>query len=216
MVTIISKRLTTTDYVLILVSAVLIFGLCADYFVSGGVKILGERPLLNWRRTMTAATSFATVVATVLLVRRYFRWMTRREPRWWTAPLFFLSFIATLGLHFTLGRASFEYNWLFALGENVGSQAAYAIMPIALVAGIWRRLAARDAISIFAIVLFVLATMTETLWGQVIWTPLFEVGWWFFEFVSPAGITSFDTLKQLGILALIVRVLFGKEKLRSG
>jgi hypothetical protein len=180
-----------------------------DYFVRGGIP--GFKEL---RGVQSASVHFATIVAFILLARRYTRGIIRREPRWYSGFVFYLTAALTFGIHLTLTRYSNEYNWLFSIGEMVGTTAAYTIIPVAVVAIFWRRMSIRDTTSAWAFFCVIMACLTITAWGQLISTPIADLGWWMFKYPATAANLSWTFCRNWGLVILMVRILAGKERLR--
>jgi len=180
--------------------------------------IVGGFEPTNWLIALKGLSApFAVSISVIVLIRsQILRFMRRKEIMDTVGPvLFFIVFLWTVGLTFTVGTRHEAYLVTADVLFTHAFLSNFMISGLTLTMLTIRDLRPKNPAFVYMIFLVIIAFMAITPLGDLI-SPIFiDVAFWFLMNPSAVG----DQVMYIGIyvatLLLVVRMLFNKEKVRA-
>jgi hypothetical protein len=193
------------------------FLIAALYFVSVPA---GTSPVYDFATSLRNATTLALpwpiAIVSILLLRRHTRLLINRDASWPYSLTLVASAVIMVLLYLANG-ANMNQATLLALYNNIsviGMLAVTSAIGISIISPMIRIYRAKTWTMAFLIGISILGFMTFTPMGEMINPAIPQVGNWIQTYIGGASDSAFWVSTYIGAVALIVRMILLKEKLR--
>jgi hypothetical protein len=168
------------------------------------------------RNATTLSLPWPIAIVSVMLIRKNLRVLFRQESGWFYSLVLIACAVGMVLLYLGSG-ANIGEATLTGLYNNisiVGMMAVTSAIAISAFSPMLRIYRAKTWTMALLIGLSILAFMTYTPIGQMIWPPIPQFGDWIQSYISGASDSAFWCSTYIGAVALIVRMTLLKEKLK--
>ncbi len=166
------------------------------------------------RNATTLALPWPVIVVSLLLIRKNVKNLTGGGSGMMYSVILLTGAIGMVILYFVNGINDATLSGLYNNITIVGEMAVTSAIAISVFSPIVRVYRAKTWTMAFLIGLSILAFMTYTPIGQMLWPPIPVLGDWIQSYISGASDSAFWCSTYVGAVALIVRMTLLKEKLR--
>lgn len=166
------------------------------------------------RNATTLALPWPVIVVSLLLIRKNVKNLTSGGTGIMYSVILLAGAIGMVILYFVNGINDATLAGLYNNITIVGEMAVTSAIAISVFSPIVRVYRAKTWTMAFLIGLSILAFMTYTPIGQMLWPPIPVLGDWIQSYISGASDSAFWCSTYVGAVALIVRMTLLKEKLR--
>ena len=166
------------------------------------------------RSATTLALPWPVIVVSLLLIRKNVKNLTSGGSGMMYSIILLAGAIGMVILYFVNGINDATLGGLYNNITIVGEMAVTSAIAISVFSPIVRVYRAKTWTMAFLIGLSILAFMTYTPIGQMLWPPIPVLGDWIQSYISGASDSAFWCSTYVGAVALIVRMTLLKEKLR--
>jgi hypothetical protein len=192
-----------------------IIGLIGMFIIAALYFITPQwEPAAALRNATTLSLPWPIAIVSVLLIRKHIRTLIRQESGWAYSVVLIASAVVMLIIYFVNGIADLTLSGLYNNVTIVGDMAVTSAIAISVFSPIIRIYRAKTWTMAFLIGLSILAFMTYTPIGQMLWPPIPVAGDWIQSYISGASDSAFWCSTYVGAVALIVRMTLLKEKLK--
>ncbi len=172
------------------------------------------QPGVDLRNATTDALPWPIAIVSVLLIRKNLRSLISQQSGWAYSVILLVGAIGMVLLYFAGGIGDATLNGLYNNISVVGMMAVTSAIAISVFSPIVRIYRAKTWTMAFLIGLSILAFMTYTPIGQMLWPPIPQLGDWIQSYINGASDSAFWCSTYVGAVALIVRMTLLKEKLK--
>jgi biotin transporter BioY len=187
----------------------IIIAMTVNYFIEGGIE-----PLNIWTTWSGYLFPFGFLVIVLSLLRTEITSLINQSKGWIYSIVTLLSYVVFLYLAYNPDSFDGLYLILHDSTYNAGNIATSSIIGLAFLTAFFRVFLARSKLTLMLIALSFLSFMLWTPLGDMIWPTLTQVGEWVHINISAAGEGGYRIARTLGTIAIIVRVLTFRQKLR--
>ncbi|MCJ7770588.1 hypothetical protein MUP37_03310 [Candidatus Bathyarchaeota archaeon] len=166
------------------------------------------------RNATTLALPWPVIVVSLLLIRKNVKNLMSGGSGMMYSIILLAGAIGMVILYFVNGINDATLSGLYSNITIVGEMAVTSAIAISVFSPIIRVYRAKTWTMAFLIGLSILAFMTYTPIGQMLWPPIPVLGDWIQNYISGASDSAFWCSTYVGAVALIVRMTLLKEKLR--
>ncbi len=204
-----SGQLITKLPQVILVGIILL--LIISFYIEGGIPFVTE-----WKRWAGLLRPFTFVVIAVAMVRTEFGNIFAKRKGWMYAIITMGSFFMFLILALSPVESSLGslYLPLHDAIYNTGNIAVSAVVALGFLTAFIRVFIIRSSLTAMLVSLVFISFFNWTPLGSMFSPLLGEIGVWIHVNISGAGDAGWWMATYIGMGALILRVLTGREKLR--
>jgi len=171
-------------------------------------------PASMLRNATTLSLPWPVIVVSLLLIRKNIKNLTIGGSGMLYSVILLAGAIGMILLYFVNGIGDATLSGLYNNITIVGEMAVTSAIAISVFSPIIRVYRAKTWTMAFLIGLSILAFMTYTPIGQMLWPPIPVLGDWIQSYISGASDSAFWCSTYIGAVALIVRMTLLKEKLR--
>ncbi len=192
-----------------LVGIVGLFVIASLYWVQPGWDVA-----LTIRDATTLSLIFPTAIVVLLLLRRHIYNLSRREESW---PYDITTIGSCLFMILLYLIGGMEDPTLAALYSNVsvvGTMAVISAIAVGIFSAMMRIYRAKTPTMAFLIALSILALLTYSPLGEMIYPGIPQLGDFVQTYISGAADSAFWISTYIGAVALITRMILLKERLR--
>jgi ABC-type Fe3+-siderophore transport system permease subunit len=182
-----------------------------QYFVVGGI------PSVSWFRDtiIIRAVPIAAVASTLVMLRvMYANWTRNRmgKPK---LVGFFATFAFMTIMAFTYGQLGSEYLPWYGVLFTVPTAATYCVVAFSLSSLMVTVLKPKNPANLLMIVTIILVFMAMSAVGEMVWLPFQQVGRWIHDYaiIGPYNVLWMGV--YLSYAVVVIRTIFGKERLRA-
>jgi len=171
-------------------------------------------PASMLRNATTLSLPWPVIVVSLLLIRKNIKNLATGGSGMLYSVILLAGAIGMILLYFVNGIGDATLSGLYNNITIVGEMAVTSAIAISVFSPIIRVYRAKTWTMAFLIGLSILAFMTYTPIGQMLWPPIPVLGDWIQSYISGASDSAFWCSTYIGAVALIVRMTLLKEKLR--
>lgn len=157
--------------------------------------------------------TFTVFLGTISLVWKEYNSIVKKQIGWEASILFFVIFLATVGMFFYSGGANQEpyYTFFTTIFEPLDG-AIWSTLAFMVVGAFLRTFRARSWESLLLVVAVVFVTLTNASIGEAMWTGFPEIGEWILSVPAYGAARGSAICAALGTIILGMRILLGYEK----
>jgi hypothetical protein len=178
----------------------------AQYFVVGGIPVA-----LEITDAFTRALVWVGVITALLMLRAMAIPIMRQEKWWWHNIFFYLGFIFALGTYTTM-PALFREVYFVVTTAGVG--AISSLSAFAFIVGTLATFTMRNRMNIFLTIFIVVSTLFFTPYADILGAGFYDLGTWMFTVLMAGSAASQTFVRDLAMLAVVVRAVLTIEKFR--
>jgi len=203
-----SKSLQLTVVVPTVVAIVGMLVCAVDFYVVGGLP-----HVLTFRRIVSFTLPFTVIATTLMVCRIHLNNIRRKATRIEREVAFFGSLLATIIPGLAYGSVSLPFRWIYDIFVISGTASITGAVGICAISAFFRVYTAKTPTKLWLIIVTLLGLMACSVLGGAF--PLsYAINEWISFNIAVVANAVIWTGFNLGLMALIARIIVFKEKVR--
>jgi len=199
--------------VITFIAGLLVIG---DYYFKTPATVEFNKLVSNWMTFVNVASTFAVVIGIGTLTRIHVRRLSQHKAGWYNSVVLLIALYGLLITGLVLGEGKFTahpiytywFNNLYVpLDSTIFSMLAFYIASAA-----YRAFRARTAEATVLLISAVVVMIGRAPIGPAVWSDLANITNWIMNIPNSAGMRGITIGVALGVLAMGIRVLLGRER----
>ena len=192
-----------------IIATILFLIVASSNFIEGGWS-----PAETFKTWLIYSMPFATILTTLFLLRLHAMNIIERRGEWDISIVVLVTFVVVFIIGYIDTRSGPIYSKIFSSTYSVGTSAAISIGILAYFTSFFRIFRARDAISIYVVIMVIIMVLTNTPLGAMISPIIPDFGNTVSIYVGGGADAAFRACAFMGTVAMLARVILWKERLR--
>lgn len=157
-------------------------------------------------------SAFALPLGAINIVKHNLKDIKDRKGEWYLNIwlIFCIALVSVVGVFY--GTNHPIYAWLFENVNLPSGSAMYASAAFFCSSAMYRAFKARNFDASLLLITCTIVMLMNAPIGETIWKPIVPIGTWITDYIQTTGARVFTIGVGLGLIALSVRYIFGREK----